>query len=99
MSAEQAQAFLKRIAEDEAFRQRLGAAPAPSDKRAILTAEGYGDVRLRHFSEALPQSLGGELSDDELVEVAGGLDSSTAVSVVGSTTMSVVAVAGAALAA
>jgi predicted ribosomally synthesized peptide with nif11-like leader len=72
MSIQQAQAMVKRLAEDETFRQRLEAAPTPQEKRAILTAEGYGDIKLRHVSQALPTSMGGELSDEELGAVAGG---------------------------
>jgi predicted ribosomally synthesized peptide with nif11-like leader len=102
MSVEQAQAFLKRIHEDEAFRTRVEAAPTPADKRAILEAEGYGEVKLRHLSQVLPESMGGELSDEELQQVSGGdismLTVMSGFTAAGSAVTSGMAVVGAALA-
>jgi predicted ribosomally synthesized peptide with nif11-like leader len=71
MSVEQARQLIERTAADEEFRERLEAA-SQEDRRAILEAEGYGDVQLRHMSKALPESNGGELSDEEFAAVAGG---------------------------
>ncbi|MEO1056853.1 MAG: Nif11-like leader peptide family RiPP precursor [Actinomycetota bacterium] len=71
MSDEQAAALVRRVLEDPEFARRLEATPF-DERRALLRAEGYGDVRLRHVASALPESVGGELSDDEFAAVAGG---------------------------
>ena len=77
MSVEQARGLLQKVAEDEEFRARLDSAPH-DQKRSILAEAGFGDVKLRDISMALPESAGGELSDEEMEQVAGGL-SDTAV--------------------
>jgi predicted ribosomally synthesized peptide with nif11-like leader len=97
MSVEQARALIKRLSEDEVFRQRVEDAPTPTDKRAILADAGYGDVKLRHISQALPESAGGELTDADLDLVAGG--GSVNWGDVSVTTAASAMVAGAALAA
>ncbi len=71
MSTEQAAALVRRVQTDGEFRTRLTDA-ATEDRRAILTDEGYGDVKLTHVSQALPASHGGELSDEEFAAVTGG---------------------------
>ncbi len=84
MSVEQATELVRRVQSDPEFRQRMETAD-PADLRAILTEQGYGDIRLTHISQALPRSSGGELSDAEFAAVAGGGDTaSDVVSVVGS---------------
>lgn len=70
MSTEQARDLVRRVTSDAEFRDRLDQAPYDR-KRAILSEEGYGDVRLRHVSEALPESAGGALTDEEFAAVAG----------------------------
>lgn len=99
MSLEQAQALVRRTATDPDFRARLDNAPI-EDRRAILEAEGYGDVKLSHLSKALPESAGGELSDDEFLAVAGG-NATTAItiSVAGSAASGAVGTAAVAVAA
>ena len=73
MSVDQARAFVNRVLTDPEFVERLEAAP-PAERRGILTEEGYGDVRLMSLTQALPQSAGGELSDEEFAAVAGGVN-------------------------
>jgi predicted ribosomally synthesized peptide with nif11-like leader len=70
VSIEQAHALIRRTAEDPDFVARLESTSV-QDKRALLAAEGYGDVTLRHLSQALPESAGGELTDEEFAAVAG----------------------------
>ncbi len=82
MSVDQATQFIQRVQNDAAFRQRLEHAD-PGDRRAILTEEGYGDMRLSHLSAALPKSHGGELSDEEFAAVAGGIENTTAEFMIG----------------
>ena len=81
MTVEQAQALIARVVSDPDFVSRLEAAP-PEQRRAILTEEGYGDVKLRHLSRALPESAGGELTDEEFAAVAGGATGTGTVSAV-----------------
>jgi Nif11 domain len=83
MSTDQARQLVKRVIDDDEFRERLDATPN-EEKRALLAREGYGDVKLRHLSDALPQSSGGELSDEEFAAVAGGGKTTTLASVAGS---------------
>lgn len=71
MSTDQARQLVQRVRDDPEFRARLEAAPS-DQKRAVLESEGFGDVKLRHLSESLPESQGGELSDEEFAAVAGG---------------------------
>ena len=72
MSVEQAQALVERAIRDPEFAKRLAETPI-DQRRPILVEEGYGDVQLRHLSKVLPEAAGGELSDEEFAEVAGGL--------------------------
>ena len=76
MSVEQARALVKKATTDSEFVARLERAP-DSEKRAILQAEGFGDVKLAHLSEALPESSGGELSDEEFTSVVGAGSTTT----------------------
>ena len=71
MSIELARELVERVASDDVFRTRLEETPL-EQRRALLEAEGFGDVRLKHLSAALPDSIGGELSDEEFSAVAGG---------------------------
>lgn len=80
MSVEKAQELLRRTASDDEFRARLEAA-TQDEKRAILREEGFADVKLSHVSKALPESAGGELSDEEFAAVAGGSGKTTNVTI------------------
>ena len=71
MSTDLARDLIARYTTDAEFRERVERAPF-EEKRAILEAEGFGEVRLRHLAEMLPESAGGELSDEEFAAVAGG---------------------------
>jgi hypothetical protein len=76
MSVEQAQALVRRVAQDPDFVARLNELPV-DQKHSALAAEGYGDVKLRHLSQALPAAAGGELTDEEFSSVVGAGDTST----------------------
>lgn len=78
MSVEQAKQLVKKASQDADFRAKLNAAPV-ADRRAILEENGFGDVKLRHMSQALPNSSGGELTDEEFAAVAGGGTTTTVV--------------------
>ncbi|MEO1056850.1 MAG: Nif11 family protein [Actinomycetota bacterium] len=81
MSVELAQGLVRRLATDADFRARLEGAATPAEGRAILRAEGFGDVALAHMSAALPEHAGGELSDEEFAAVAGGSHTTTALTI------------------
>ncbi|MEO1058117.1 MAG: hypothetical protein AAFY28_14495 [Actinomycetota bacterium] len=82
MSTSQAQALIRRTMEDDGFARRLLEAPV-EERRGILEAEGYGDVRLAHIAAVLPQSVGGELADDEFAAAVGGAHTATAIGLAG----------------
>ncbi|MEO1056324.1 MAG: Nif11-like leader peptide family RiPP precursor [Actinomycetota bacterium] len=92
MSVELATELVRRVHSDPEFRQRLQTAD-PADRRAILLDQGYGDIRLSHVSQALPQSSGGELSDEEFAAVAGAGTTSDVVSGIGVTMVAAAAAA------
>ena len=81
MSTAQANAMIQQLLTDQDFRERLEAAPVEG-KRAVLAAEGYGDVKLAHLSAVLPESSGGELTDEEFAAVAGGRGTGTLIGTV-----------------
>lgn len=70
MSVDQAQALIKRVAEDATLRERLESADY-AEKHKILQEEGFGDVRLSHLVKVLPPEMGGEATEQEL---SGGLN-------------------------
>lgn len=78
MSVEQARGLVQKVADDADFRASLEAAGA-GERRAILDEHGFGDVKISHVSEAVPESQGGELSDEEFAAVAGGGNTTTIV--------------------
>ena len=69
MSAEQVQAFLKML-EDAKFRAAFQAAATPEARRDLLTKAGLA-IPLEEAEAALKGE--GELSEQELDKVAGGL--------------------------
>ncbi|MEO1056851.1 MAG: Nif11-like leader peptide family RiPP precursor [Actinomycetota bacterium] len=100
MSVDAARSLVQRVTTDSDFRARLEAADV-ADRRTIIEEAGYGEVRLAHVAQALPQSAGGELSDDEFAAVAGGeitntKPSDTAITIMsGSTSVAAAVIAGA----
>ncbi|MEO1058200.1 MAG: Nif11 family protein [Actinomycetota bacterium] len=98
MSIEQAQALIRRLNDDEEFQQRFIDTPA-EDRRALLEAEGYGDVRPPHLAHTLPKSAGGELTDDEFAAVAGAGGDTSLATALGTWTGSVAITAAVALSA
>ena len=98
MTEETVTAFVERLSSDEAFRNRLAAAPTPEERQEMAREAGYdlgaGDM------PAIKAALGiEELSDDDLEKVAGGIGTATAtigISVAGTATglgMTVIAAA------
>ncbi len=71
MSVASAKKFLERMATDNDFRAKVEAAQDPLAKKALVKAAGY-DFDVADISAVLPESMGGELSDQELEGVAGG---------------------------
>ena len=76
MSEQSALAFAERVTNDEAFRDRLAAAPDRAARQAIAQEEGYdlgpADV------PAIKAALGMEdISDDDLERIAGQVGSPT----------------------
>jgi hypothetical protein len=94
MSVDQARALMRRMTADPDFAARLRDTPI-EEKRGVLVAEGYGDVKLTHISQALPESRGGELTDEEFASVVGAGDTTTIVSAASGPAESVVSVAAA----
>ena len=77
MTEETVRAFVERLSSDEAFRNRLAAAPTPEERQEMAREAGYdlgaGDM------PAIKAALGiEELSDDDLEKVAGGIGTATA---------------------
>ncbi len=70
MSDDAARALVRRLSTDTEFAERLRDLP-PDERRALLDSEGYEGVRLKHMANALPESSGGELSDEEFAAVVG----------------------------
>ena len=89
MTEETVTAFVERLSSDEAFRNRLAAAPTPEERQEMAREAGYdlgaGDM------PAIKAALGiEELSDDDLEKVAGGIGTATAtigISVAGTATL------------
>ncbi|MEO1055568.1 MAG: Nif11-like leader peptide family RiPP precursor [Actinomycetota bacterium] len=75
MSIDNAQRLVQRLAGDAELSQRL-ANTDRDGRQAILAEEGFEPVTLRELSAVMPQSHGGELSDEEFAAVAGGSSSS-----------------------
>ncbi len=72
MSVDTAREFVQRYATDAEFRGRIEQAASSQERRAIMDEAGFSEVRLAHLAHALPQSSGGELSDEEFAGVTGG---------------------------
>ena len=99
MTGETVKAFVERLSSDEAFRDRLAAAPTPEERQEMARAAGYdlgaGDM------PAIKSTLGiEELSDVDLEKVAGGMSTTVAsiaasASAVASATVATVAAAAA----
>ncbi len=71
MSEDTARSLIQRFVNDPDFRARLESTEI-AERRALIEQEGYGEVRLQHIAAVLPESAGGELSDEEFAAVAGG---------------------------
>ena len=77
MTEETIKAFVERLSSDEAFRDRLAAAPTPEERQEMARAAGY-DVGAEDMP-AIKSALGiEELSDEDLEKVAGGMSTTVA---------------------
>jgi predicted ribosomally synthesized peptide with nif11-like leader len=78
VSSEAAAAFAERLKTDESFQTTLAAAPDPAARLAIAREEGF-DLG-RDDVAAVKKALAiGELSDEDLERVAGGIGTTTSV--------------------
>jgi predicted ribosomally synthesized peptide with nif11-like leader len=90
MTEETIKAFVERLSSDEAFRDRLAAAPTPEERQEMARAAGY-DVGAEDMP-AIKSALGiEELSDEDLEKVAGGIGTATATVAVATATAGAVA--------
>jgi len=73
MAKEAAEAFVKRYASDEAFRDKVNTFEGPGATRTFLHQERFGEFTREELEDARKgASASGELSDAELEAVAGG---------------------------
>ncbi|MDA8354976.1 MAG: Nif11-like leader peptide family RiPP precursor [Actinomycetota bacterium] len=76
MTEETVKAFVERLSSDEAFRDRLAAAPTPEERQEMAREAGY-DLSAEDMP-AIKSALGiEELSDEDLEKVAGGIGTVT----------------------
>jgi len=68
MSMESARAFMAKVKNDAGFRNRLAQAPTPEHSGKIIQEAGF------NFTHAEVKAAAGELSPEELDQVAGGMD-------------------------
>ena len=77
MSIESAQAFIEKMQTDSDFRERVVALKSREQRRSFINNEGY-DFTKEEFEQAKQKfaiettSSDGELSDEDLENVAGG---------------------------
>ncbi len=72
MSQQQADAFIARVQEDPEFAERLSALKDdPAAAHALVVAEGF-DATPDEIREAVLETFGAELSEDQLAAIAGG---------------------------
>lgn len=75
MSLEQAEAFLARVQSDEDFATKLSdSRDNPAAVQALIAAEGF-DTTPEEIKDVVLESLGDELSEEQLAAIAGGLSS------------------------
>ena len=68
MSAEGARSLIERVQQDESLRRQVKAAATPEEKARIAVDAGF-DVTA---ADLVPPSRSGELTDEDLEQVAGG---------------------------
>ena len=73
MSQQQAEAFITRVQEDPEFAERLSALKGdPTAAHALVVAEGF-DATPEEIREAVLETFGAELTEEQLAAIAGGL--------------------------
>ncbi|MDD2901318.1 MAG: Nif11-like leader peptide family natural product precursor [Syntrophales bacterium] len=78
MSVQSARDFLKRIGADQAFKDRIAAAPDHEARQEMVRAAGF-DFNLDELKEAVKEvaaAAGRELTPAELQDIAGGFGKS-----------------------
>lgn len=71
MSVQDAKAFVKKIASDEAFRAKMEQAKSDEDRKAIVKGAGL-DFTKAELESVMPQIGKGKISEKDLEGVAGG---------------------------
>ncbi len=74
MSVESAKKFVEKMATDPTFLAKVQEAPDAAAKQKVVAEAGY-NFDMADLAGVLPQSAGGELSDADLENVAGGASS------------------------
>jgi len=74
MSVESAKAFAERMRSDKAFRAKMQSAGSVAERKKLTDEAGYDFTRedFMQVKAELVEALRGELSDEELANVAGG---------------------------
>jgi hypothetical protein len=91
-----AQDLVKKIASDDQFRSALSSATTIAEKRALLVANGFGDVTPQDVAAQAHQAVASiELTDDQLKTVATAASSNDTITTTTTTTTVFAAAAGA----
>ncbi len=78
MSTQQAEAFLARVQSDEDFAAKLGELrDNPAAVQALIAAEGF-DTTPEEIKDVVLETMGGELTEDQLASIAGGVSTEVA---------------------
>ena len=74
MSIQQAEAFVARVQQDPDFAERLVALREdPAAVQALVAAEGF-DATPEEIRDVVLETFAGELSEEQLAAIAGGVD-------------------------
>ncbi|MGH3050278.1 MAG: Nif11-like leader peptide family RiPP precursor [Gaiellaceae bacterium] len=77
MSASSAEALVERVKSDADFRRKLEEAPTPADKQQVVADAGFDVSRDDLGTVKTAAGIEGEISDEDLDKVAGGMGTTT----------------------